>query len=186
MIPAHSVARLLSNIFGPSPEPWIGCGDLDRRRVILDLASGPRPEPWRWLSPPWPWSPPWQEAALNPQPLPPGERHALALADAHIQEVFALDRAGAFFGAEVARRAEEQALQLVAEIDELCPVWPRWPRGWLPPPRWPSRGREEMTPTELLLFGTRLLAGSEALGQGRLQDALADLGAKVLNESLNR
>ncbi len=169
-IPARTVASLLASIFGPSfyDDPRFGRGDLGRR-VLSDLVSGPQPEPWRL-------------AALNPQPLPPREHYALTLADAHIHELLAFDRIGALFGGEAAERTQERALRVIAEIDELCPRWPKWPKGgWPPPP--PPRGREEMTPTELFVFGTRLLAASEQMEQGRLQESLGQLGEKALELS---
>lgn len=111
-LPARSVASLLARIFGPSfyDDPRFGRGDLGRRSLV-DLVSGPHPDPWR-------------EVALNPQPLPPREAYALALADANLQEILALDRLGALLGGEVVERAQGRALRLVAEVDELCPRWP--------------------------------------------------------------
>jgi hypothetical protein len=46
---------------------------------------------------------------LNPQPLPPRETYALALADAHIQELLSLHGAGSLLGEEVMERALGQA-----------------------------------------------------------------------------
>lgn len=173
-ISARSLVSLLASIFGPSfyDLPRFGRGDLGRRG-LLDLISGPQPDPWR-------------AVALNPQPLPPKALYALALADAHIEEVLGLDRVGALLGGEVAERGQDWALRLIADLDELCPRWPKWPRVWPPPPPPPVWENEEMTSTELLLYGTRLLAASELLQQERLQGALADLGERALDLSLNR
>lgn len=181
---ARSTARLLAQIFGPAiyDVPPFGGGD-PFRRARLDLVGGPRPEPWRAGSFPVPW----REVMLNPQPLPPQELSALALADVHIHEVLGLDRLGALLGGEVAERTLDRSLRLVAEIDELCPRWPRWPKGWptgWPPPPPPPRPDEEMTVTELFVFGSRFLAASELAEQGPLQDALAGLGEKALGLSM--
>ena len=167
---ARFVASLLASIFGPSfyDDPRFGRGDLGRRSLI-DVVSGPLPDPWR-------------AVALNPQPLPPAELYALALADAHIHELLTLDRIGSLFGEEAARRTQEQALRVIAEIDEICPRRPKWPKGWPPPPP-PPWGEQEMNPTELFLFGTRLLAASEQMEQGRIGEALGKLGEKVLGLS---
>lgn len=175
MISAHSVSSLLAKIFGPAiyDLPRFGCGNLGGRRDIFALASGPQPDPWR-------------EVALTPQPLPPGERRALALADANLQEVFALDRAGALLGEEAGRRGQDRALHLIAQIEELCPRWPLWPKSWPLPPPPPPWERDQVMPTELFLFGTRVLAASQEFDQGRLQDALAGLGEKALSLSMNR
>jgi hypothetical protein len=168
---ARSVASLLARIFGPSfyDDPRFGRGDLGRRSLI-DVVSGPQPEPWRALM-------------LNPQPLPPREHYALTLADAHIHEFLASDRIGALLGGEAAERGQERALRVIAEIDDLCPRWPNWPKVWPPPPP-PPWGQEEMNPTELFLFGTRMLAASELMEQGKLPEALGRLGEKALGLSL--
>lgn len=168
---ARFVANLLASIFGPSfyDDPRFGRGDLGRR-VLSDFVSQPQPEPWRL-------------AMLNPQPLPPKEHYALSLADAHIHELLTLDRIGALLGGEAAERSQERALRIVAEIDELCPRWPKWPRGVWPPPPPPPWEREEMNPAELFLLGTRLLAASELMDQGRLQDSIGKLADKALELS---
>ena len=166
---AQSVVSLLARIFGPSfyDGPRFGRGGL----IHEELAAGPQPEPWR-------------AVMLNPQPLPPRERMALALADAHIQEVLNLDRIGTLFGADVAQRAVERGFGIVSELDDLCPRWPRWPGSWPPPPPPPFGHGEQMTPTELFMFGARFLAASELASQERLKGALAALGEKALGLSM--
>jgi hypothetical protein len=170
LIPALSVSSLLASIFGPSfyDDPRFGRGDLGRRG-LSELVSGPYPEPWR-------------AVMLSPQPLPPRVLYALTLADAHIHELLAFDRIGSLFGGEAAERTQERALRVIAEIDELCPRWPKWPKGWPPPPP-PPWGQEVMIPTELFVFGTRLLAASELMEKGRLQESLSRLGEKALELS---
>jgi hypothetical protein len=179
---ARFVASLLAHVFGPSfyDDPRFGRGDLGRRDLI-DLASRPIPEPWRAVML-GPRPEPWGAVMLNPQPLPPRELYALILADAHIHEFLTLDRIGSLFGEEAAKLAQERALRLMAEIEELCPRLPPPPKGWPPLPQ-PPWGRGEMTSTELFLFGTRLLAASEQMEQGRLQESLGRLGEKVLGLS---
>ena len=168
---ARSVVSLLARIFGPSfyDGPRFGGGDPGWRNR-LEIVGGPQPEPWR-------------AVMLNPQPLPPRELYALALADGHIQELLNLDRVGALFGGDVTERALGRSLQLVAEIDDLCPRWPHWPKGWPPPPP-PPWEREEMTATELFVFGSRFLAASELVEQEKLQEALTALGEKALGLSV--
>ncbi len=98
---ARAVVSLLARIFGPSfyDLPRFGRGDLGPRGLV-DFVSGPHPEPWH-LSGPQP--DPWRLVVSggNPVPwrLPPREFRALTLADAHIQEVLALDRIGPLWGA---------------------------------------------------------------------------------------
>jgi hypothetical protein len=117
---------------------------------------------------------------LNPQPLPPRWAYATALGDAYIRELIALDRAGSLLGGEVAKRATDQALGLIADVDDICPSWPKWPWPW--PPR-SSPTPEEMNPIELFAFGMRLLAGADAVKQEKLGSSLAALGEKVTSLS---
>jgi hypothetical protein len=172
---ARSVAGLLSQIFGPSifDLPRFGGGDPSRLN-LSDLISGPQPDPW-------------QTVMLNPQPLPPRESFALALADVQIQEVLRLDGLATLLGGEVAERALGQAVRSLADLVDICPEWPRWPKGWPkawpppPPDPWPY---EVMTPTALLVYGSRFLAASDVVEQGQLRDALTELGAKAMNLSM--
>lgn len=171
---ARQVANLLAHIFGPSfyDGPHYGHGHLVQRGIRE--VAGPHPEPW-------------QAVALNPQPLPPGAAHALALADVHITEVISLDRVGALLGGEATDRSLGRALQLVADVDELCPRWPHWPRGsWPPPPPPPPWWNGEMTSSELFMFGSRILAAADAVESEKLQAALVSLGEKALGLSMQQ
>ncbi len=175
---ARAVASLLAHIFGPSwyDGPRYGHGDLGR------LVAGPQPGPWLVDRVAGPLSNPWAAVMLNPQPLPPRESYALALADAHIGELVALDRLGTLLGGEVAGHAVERSVRLVAEVEELCPRWPHWPKNWPPPP--PPPWSEEMTDTALFVFGMRFLAAADVLEQGEMQAAVTRLGEKALDLSM--
>jgi hypothetical protein len=162
-VPARALISLLAHIFGPSFYDSPIFGDGDPVHLVTTGLLGRR----------------FDSVALNPQPLPPRERHALMLADAHIQGLMALDRLGGIMGGEVAERALDRSLRLVAEIDELCPRWPRWPKVWPPPPP-PPWEREEMGPTELVLFGARFLAAADLVEDGRLRESLVALGQKAI------
>jgi len=168
---ARSVAGLLARIFGPSSYdvPPKGGDPFHLSPVHAVSARSALPLSW---------------AMLNPQPLPPRERYALALADAHIQELHSLDRAAFLMGGKVADRAIGRSLQLVAAIDELCPRWPTWPKSWPPPPPPPPWLDDEMQPTELFLFGTRVLAGAEQVDAGQLQESMAALAERTLELSM--
>jgi hypothetical protein len=170
---ARSLASLLAQIFGPAiyDAPIGGWG----RRDLMGLVSGPQPDPWRAGPSPDPWR-------ADPRPLP--WRVAIALADAHIQELLALDRIGAILGGEAAQRAQDRSLRLVAEVEELCPRWPRWPKDWPRPPPPPPEWDEEMTAPALLMFGARFLAASDLLEDKKLQEAVSGLGEKALGLSM--
>lgn len=169
-LPNRFVASILANIFGPSiyDDHRFGRGDLTRID-LTDLVVGPSPDPW-------------QAVRLHPQPLLQGARYAMALADAHIQEVFNLERIGSLWGGEVEGRTMERGLQHIIELDELCPRWPRWPKRWPPPPP-PFWERNEMNATELFVYGSRMLAAADLLGEGPLRESLSRLGEKALDLS---
>ena len=162
MLSARSVAALLAHIFGPSiwDDPHFGGGGpLARMRALPGAA--------------------FEEVMLNPQPLPPRERYAMALADATISDITEVGRMGTLFGGEAGQRMQEAALRQLADFEELCPRWPRWPRHWPPPPP-PPWTREEMTATELFVVGARLAAAAEIAQDERLQGALADAGSRLM------
>ena len=169
---AKSVASMFVRIIASRrPEIWdiVGPRFAIAPRDPTDLAGG--------------FGSPGQSVMLNPQPLPPRELYALALADAHISDLLNFDRVGTLFGGEAGERATERSLRVVSEIEELCPRWPRWPQGWPPPPP-PWHLDEEMTATELFVLGLRFLAATEVIEQGKVQEALTSLGEKALNLSL--
>ena len=174
-VSARSVANMLAQIFGPSVYdalyPHFDRGHLSRHN-LFDLVGGPILEPG-------------QEVMLNPQPLPPKALYALALADAHIFELLALDRAGALLGGEVTERALDRGLRIVAEVEDLCPpLWPRPPKGGWPPPPRPPWENEQMANPELFVLGTRFLAAADLIEQESLQAEVLRLGEKVLDQSL--
>ena len=174
-VSARSVADMLAQVFGPSVYdaiyPHFDLGHLDRHK-LFDLVGGPRPEPWH-------------AVMLNPQPLPPKALYALALADAHIYELLALDRAGALLGGEVTERALDRGMRIVAEVEDLCPpLWPRPPKGGWPPPPRPPWENEQMANPELFVLGTRFLAAADLIEQESLQAEVVRLGEKVLDQSL--
>jgi hypothetical protein len=173
---ARDVASMIARIFGPAiyDTPKFG-GDPFRIAGIAARVAGPHPDPWRAGPSP----DPWMAVMLNPQPLPPKERYAVALAEAHILDLVAIDRLGSLFG-EAEERGAERAMATLAEIDDLCPRWPRWPKGWPPPPP-PPWGDEEMEPAQLFLFGISLLAAVDQLDSGRLQEGVTQLGEKMLS-----
>ena len=165
---ARMVADILAKIFGPSfydgPRFGVGPSVLNQAFAAISETGFDRRS----------------AVMLNPQPLPPRESYALALADAHIQELLSLHRAGSLLGGEVAERALEQSLQQIADIDELCPRWPRWPKVWPPPPPPLWELDEEMSRTELFLFGSRFVAAAGLVRQEKFQGALVSLGEKAL------
>jgi hypothetical protein len=168
---ARFVASMLARIYGPSIYDTPRFGGGGPLRYLIGEAASPDPQPWR-------------EVALNPQPLPPRALYTVALADAYIQDIVQLDRAAVLFGEEVSQRAVDRAFRLVAEMDEICPRWPKWPKNWPPPPP-PPWQHETMTETELFVFGARILTAAEVVEHERLREGLTGLGERVLGMSLD-
>ncbi len=177
-VPANLVAKLLHSIFPSTP--------------YVHMETGGFPQPWIWTM-------------LNPQPLPPiagplpdpwtrgtsavpGELIAVLYADAQIHQLSALSALTSLFDDQVAGRAVERGLRLVAEADELCPRWPipRTPWPWpVDPPR-PPRPDEVMSLTESLAYGARLMEGAAVIGSEALTAAVTDLARKNLERGVAR
>jgi len=167
---SRSAAAFLAQIFGPDVYDVAHFGGGTVRLGHGELMSEPLPAPW-------------QSTFLNPRPLPPSEAYALALAEAHVQELVRLDRLGALSGGEVEGRAVNLALDAVAEIEMRSPHWPTWPKAW-PSPHDPGP-RDTMGADELFIFGSLLLSAAELMNHHRLRDALAGLGERLLRLSMD-
>ena len=167
---ALDVARILARIFGPEiyDAPPFNGGDPFRRRILAQL-YGPLPDPW-------------SAVALNPQPLPPKERFAVLLADAHLADVFRIEQAALDFGDGFAERGIARSRQVLADIEELCPRPFTWPKGWPVPPR--PFGDEDMQSTELFLFGMRFLAAADLLEVDQLKEGVTNVGNRAVGMAL--
>jgi hypothetical protein len=120
-----------------------------------------------------------ESIALNPQPLPPREFVAIAVADAHLSEIVRLANIGETAGSR-------SAIRLIAEIDDICPPnWPWPPKGPFPPPPPPWWEVEEpMRASELFFMGSRfLLAGETAIDEA-VRQALTRTGTKMMEASV--
>ena len=170
-----SLASILVRIFGPAiydAPPFNGGDPFHLSRVF-----GPHPEPWRshiaGVA---------DYVALNPQPLPPKVVIAIRLADAHLAQVFELDRMAQFMGAKVLEGGIQSLSGTLADVDEICPKWPKWPFPW-PPPR-DDFGDDVMRPDELLVFGSQFLAASSLIANPELAAATASIGNKAMDLAL--
>lgn len=111
--------------------------------------------------------------ALNPQPLPPGELLALAVADVHLTEIVRLASAENGEG-------RNGALRRIADVDELCPpLWPKPPKGVFPP-RWWWDFREPMRESELFFMGARFLSAAEVVEDEVVRDAITRAGMRMM------
>ena len=113
--------------------------------------------------------------ALNPQPLPPREFVAIAVADAHLSEIVRLASVGE-------SNANRTALHMIAEIDDICPPnWPWPPKGRFPPPPPPWwEADEPMRPSELFFMGSRFLLAGETAVEAEVRQALTRTGLNMM------
>jgi hypothetical protein len=117
--------------------------------------------------------------------LPPKILYALALADAVLANVVSASRLGEVLGGEAQSRAQQAALTAIADFEDICPVWPHWPRHFppSPPPPWQD---DEVTPSELFFAGSRFLLAMESIADARVQEALNGAGNKLMNMALEK
>ena len=168
-ISAVRFVDVIAKIVGPAWYDGPRFGRGDGPGGPFTFASDPQPVPWRIT---------W--AMLNPQPLPPRWVYAVGIADAHLAEIIALERIRTTVGGAADRQTADRLVSLVSEIEDICPRWPHWPHGWPPPPPPPPWwDKEDMTATELLVFGSRFVTGADHVGPGALQDALVSVGKKA-------
>ncbi len=166
-IPYSLFSQILESIFGPSIWDVEGIGGPLRNRLVERM--GPVPDPWI-------------IAGLNPQPLPPKERYALALADAHVLELLRVDALAADFGEAAVERGIGRVRGKMSEIEELCPRPFPWPRKWPVPPG-PFPG-EEFGPAELAIMGSRFAMAAERLESGALKDAAHSISKTMFNAAV--
>ncbi|HRC62646.1 MAG TPA: hypothetical protein PLX85_05425 [Dehalococcoidia bacterium] len=132
-----------------------------------------------------------EAVALNPQPLPPRERYAFAVASALIETVMSYAQLSEVLGAAVANNAERFAIQAVEDFEELCPRLPKWPFSfkfgtWPPPPPPPPDPYDEMSFSELMVVASNLLVAAETLGAGSIAEALDRSGTRIMEQALAR
>jgi len=127
---------------------------------------------------------PGDEVSLNPQPLPPREIIAMAIADTHLAQVVQFANGARLLGEEAGAPMQAVALRMIAEIDDLCPpFFPRWPKRFPPPPPWPPVG-ERMEPSEMFLAGSRFLLAADMVEHAEINAALTGTGLKLMETAM--
>jgi len=174
------IARLIGHL-NPAAWDWIVPHSLDVD--IGSLVGGPQPEPWGMAR--GGVSSRLDQVALNPQPLPPKDLYALALSDATVARVVSLARVGRMLGGEAGANMQRAAVSAVADFEEICPRWPRWPKHWPPPPP-PPWQEEEMAASQLFLAGSRLVLAAEVVEDATVQKALDDAGSKLMDMGIEK
>lgn len=170
-------------LVGPGPQPWHTGPKPDPWFIGRDVL-GPSPQPWRT-----PVSQRWDRfsaVALNPQPLPPKERFAVAVTDAMLSQVVHLANAAELAGGDSGGNLLRRAVTMLQDWDELCPRWPKWPKNWPPPPDPPDWLGDEMSPVAHFLAATRVLAAADAVYDESIASTMSELGDRQFDYSLSR
>lgn len=136
------------------------------------------------------------QVALNPQPLPPKEVIAVALAQNVIDQVAQLHAFADMLPGEAGAELREGGLRLLDEFSDSCGTMTRreliaalirWLLGKRPPPPPPDPEPwwdERLDAFDLITIGVQLQATFEQIADERLANALDQVGSKVMDGGL--
>jgi hypothetical protein len=171
---------------------------------LASLVSGmgyPNPDDdspiWKWPHGPGPVAHSWTDylskVAINPQPLPPGERFATALAGAFVERANRVSELGTLFS----DKQRSLGSSFVAEFDEAggwCGTMSRWEMlqkilAWLrnhnpPPPPPEPWWRQGLSATEIIIVGGRVAFAAETFGDHAIRSALQKVGGSLMQYGL--
>jgi hypothetical protein len=151
----------------------------------------------RWPHGPGPVSQSWLDylswVAINPQPLPPGERFAAAIAAVFIERAYRVNELSSL----LTDRQRALGSAFAAEFDEAggwCGTMSRWEMlqkilSWLrhhqpsppPPDPWWSQGLAE---NEIIIVGGRVAYAAENFGNHVLRSAMQNVGGNLMQQGL--
>jgi len=164
------------SIFGPGdPEPWriVLASLLARHPELYDVLGGG------------PLMNPGDEAALNPQPLPPRYAYLTSLVQVVTSRVQLLQE----IADATAREGEQQGIIIVGGYlerfaDEICGngFRLRWPFPWPPPPWW----AEELNGIDLVVMAVQFDQAAKETFSPDLRQNLEITGTKFLEAGLTR
>ena len=121
---------------------------------------------------------------LNPQPLPPRVAFAVALSQALVDNIGSLRDLATLLPEELQGRALEGASSRLSQFIDDCGNG-RVPRKW--PFPWPPRRGDEselLGPADLVVIGAQLAQLAATVGDERLQQELAEGGAKLIETGM--
>lgn len=134
--------------------------------------------------------------ALNPQPLPPKEAIAVALAQNVIDQVAQLHAFANMLSGEAANDLRNGGLRLLDEFGDWCGTMTRrellaallrWLHGKRPPPPPPEPEPwwdERLDAFDLITIGVQLQATVEQIADDQLASALGQVGGKLMDGGL--
>jgi hypothetical protein len=160
----------------PPPGPW----DPIIHRALKQL---PHPDPWRLGAfSDWTW------AALNPQPLPPRIRFAIALAEQVAERAMMLRDLSLVLPDEAQSKAFEKAKDFIGRFIDDCgtgriPPWKRWPP---PPPPWPPQDETLLGPLDLIAMGAAFNNLAALMVDDESRSLLANAGEHLLDAGLSK
>ncbi|MFT3781444.1 MAG: hypothetical protein QM790_05450 [Nibricoccus sp.] len=153
---------------------------------------------WKWPHGPGPVAHSWHDylswVALNPQPLPPKERFASAVAGVLIERAYRVSEMGTLFASQ--QRAFGSSF--MAEFDDAggwCGTLGRWELlqkllEWLrhhrpnPPPPEPW-WKQRLSQNEIIVIGGRVAFAAESFGDSTVRSAMLKVGGTLMEQGIN-
>lgn len=155
---------------------------------------------WKWPHGPGPVAHTWLDylswVALNPQPLPPKERFATALAGALIDRANRVSEMGTLF----ADKQRSLGSTFAAEFDDAagwCGTMGRWELlqkllAWLrhhhrnpPPPPPEPWWKQGLSQNEIVILGGRVAFAAESFGDEAIRSAMLKGGGHLMDHGIN-
>ena len=131
--------------------------------------------------------------ALNPQPLPPGERFAVALAGAFVERSLQVSELGTLF-ADKQRTLSTSFAERLDEAGDWCGTMSRWEMlqkilAWLrnhnpPPPPGDPWWKQGLTQNEIIIVGGRIAFAAENFGQQTIRASLQEVGGRLMLQGI--
>lgn len=168
------------SVFGPHPEPWRS--EFNMNRAILQFIAADRPEIWDAIGPGHFYS--FDEAALNPQPLPPRAAFLAAFAQEVIDRVVLTQE----IADAINQTGEQQGIIIVSGklslfVDDLCPEPIKIK---IPFPKPKREENERLSALELLAAGAVFEQNASMTVNEGLRRELRNAGARLIETAIAR
>jgi hypothetical protein len=173
-------ARLASLIGG------LGYPNPDDDTPIWKQPHGPGPVAQSWLDY-------LNRIAINPQPLPPGERFAFALAGAFVERANRVSELCTLF-ADKQRALSTAFAEGLDDAGDGCGTMSRWEMlqkilSWLrnhnpPPPPGDPWWKQGLTQNEIIIVGGRIAFAAENFGYQAIRSSLQEVGGRLMLQGI--